>query len=58
MPVVIIHQTIHGYRDGHRLLRSSTPLSADATRAILVLSDMSGMGYHNLLAAIREGERQ
>jgi hypothetical protein len=37
-----IHQAIHGYRDGHRLLSSSSPLSADATRAILVLSDMSG----------------
>lgn len=37
-----VHQAIHGYRDGHRLLGSSTPLSADATRAMLVLSDMSG----------------
>ncbi len=37
-----IHQAIHGYRDGHRLLSSSSPLSADATRAMLVLSDMSG----------------
>lgn len=37
-----IHQVIHGYHDGHRLLSSSTPLSTDATRALLVLSDMSG----------------
>src|SRR3990172_1339558 len=37
-----IHQAVHGYRDGHRLLSSSSPLSADATRAMLVLSDMSG----------------
>ena len=37
-----IHQAIHGYRDGHRLLSSSNSLSADATRAMLVLSDMSG----------------
>jgi len=37
-----IHQAFHGYRDGHRLLSSSSPLSADATRAMLVLSDMSG----------------
>lgn len=37
-----IHQAIHGYRDGHRLLSSSSPLSADATRAMLILSDMSG----------------
>lgn len=37
-----IHQTIHGYRDGHKLLSSSTPLGSDAARAMLVLSDMSG----------------
>lgn len=37
-----IHQTIHGYRDGHKLLNSSTPLGSDAARAMLVLSDMSG----------------
>lgn len=37
-----VHQAIHGYRDGHRLLSSSTPLSADAMRSMLVLSDMSG----------------
>lgn len=37
-----IHQAIHGYRDGHRLLSSSTPLGSDAARAMLVLSDMSG----------------
>ncbi len=37
-----IHQAIHGYRDGHRLLSSSTLLGSDAARAMLVLSDMSG----------------
>ena len=37
-----IHQAVHGYRDGHRLLSSSTPLGSDAARAMLVLSDMSG----------------
>lgn len=42
MALASIHQAIHGYRDGHRLLSSSTSLSADATRAMLVLSDMSG----------------
>jgi len=42
MALASIHQAIHGYREGHRLLSSSTPLSADATRAMLVLSDMSG----------------
>lgn len=37
-----IQQAIHGYRDGHRLITSSTPLGSDAARAMLVLSDMSG----------------
>ncbi|WP_246357129.1 GAP1-N1 domain-containing protein [Pyxidicoccus fallax] len=37
-----IHQAVHGYRDGHRLLSSSTPLGSDAARAMLILSDMSG----------------
>lgn len=41
-----IHQAIHGYRDGHRLLSSSIPLAADASRAMLVLSDMSGPSMH------------
>lgn len=42
MTSTIIHQAIHGYRDGHKLLGSSTPLGSDAARAMLVLSDMSG----------------
>lgn len=42
MPPLSIHQAIHGYRDGHRLLSSSVSLSADSARAMLVLSDMSG----------------
>jgi hypothetical protein len=37
-----IHQAIHGYRDGHRLLSGSIALGAEASRAMLVLSDMSG----------------
>lgn len=46
MPPVSIHQAIHGYRDGHRLLSSSVSLSADSARAMLVLSDMSGPAMH------------
>ena len=42
MPLVSIHQAIHGYREGHRLLGSSLSLGADSARAMLVLSDMSG----------------
>lgn len=41
MPAVI-HQAVHGYRDGHRLLRSSVTLTANAARAMLILSDISG----------------
>lgn len=46
MAPIVIHQAIHGYRDGHRLLGSSLPLSTDASRAMLVLSDMSGPSMH------------
>jgi hypothetical protein len=42
MATANIHQSVHGYRDGHRLLSSSTPLPPDAMRTMLVLSDMSG----------------
>ena len=42
MALLTIHQAIHGYRDGHRLLSSSVSLSADSARAMLILSDMSG----------------
>lgn len=42
MPLLSIHQTIHGYRDGHRLLSSSVTLPPDSAWAMLVLSDMSG----------------
>ena len=39
---VLVDQTVHGYSGGHRLLQSSKPLSHDAQRALLLLSDMSG----------------
>lgn len=42
MAPLTIHQAIHGYRDGHRLLSSSVSLSGDSARAMLILSDMSG----------------
>lgn len=37
-----IQQALHGYRDGHRLLESSTALSNEAKSTLLGLSDMSG----------------
>lgn len=42
MAPMSIHQAIHGYRDGHRLLSGSIQLDADASRTMLVMSDMSG----------------
>lgn len=42
MRPISIHQAIHGYRDGHRLLSSSVTLSTESARAMLTLSDMSG----------------
>lgn len=38
----VVHQTLHGYEAGHRLLQSSRKLSADEERLMFVLSDMSG----------------
>lgn len=39
---ITLHQVLHGYSDGHRLLRSSLELSKEAQRTMLVQSDMSG----------------
>jgi hypothetical protein len=39
---VILHQLLHGYADGHRLLGSSTQLPDDLTRLVLRMSDLSG----------------
>ena len=40
-----IHQTVHGYRDGHELLASSLDkLSRGARRTMLALTDLSGDG--------------
>lgn len=39
-----IHQTLHGYDRGHRLLSSSVELSSVAHRTLLYLSDLSGTG--------------
>jgi len=46
-----IHQALHGYSDGHRLIKASRNLPADVERTMLVLSDMSGasmvQGFEN-----------
>lgn len=41
---MLLHQVLHGYRDGHRLLASSAPSDVAAARQILTLSDASGPG--------------
>ena len=37
-----IHQVLHGYSDGHRLLEASGHYTSDVRSTMLVLSDMSG----------------
>lgn len=37
-----VHQTLHGYTDGHRLLGSSIKLNAHDEKAMLIMSDISG----------------
>ena len=41
---MIVHQTLHGYADGHRLLATSTPLSTEDQHTLALLSDISGHG--------------
>lgn len=38
----VVHQLLHGYSDGHRLLEGSVKLEDDVARVILRLSDLSG----------------
>lgn len=40
--VIHIDQALHGYRNGHRQIASSTSLSRDSQRIVLTLSDLSG----------------
>lgn len=37
-----IHQALHGYENGHRLIEASLRLAPDARKTMLLLSDMSG----------------
>ena len=41
---VMLHQTLHGYADGHRQISASMSLKARDTKTLLVLSDSSGPG--------------
>jgi hypothetical protein len=40
--VIELHQVLHGYSDGHRLLAASCRLPREAQRALLIMSDISG----------------
>lgn len=44
MPSILVHQALHGYNDGHRLISSSLSLDASDARVMLVMSDLSGPG--------------
>ncbi|WP_156818835.1 GAP1-N1 domain-containing protein [Sphingomonas sp. Mn802worker] len=39
-----VHQTLHGYNDGHRLIAGSLKLENVDSRTMLVMSDLSGSG--------------
>ena len=40
--ILQVHQTLHGYSNGHRLLEASVKLSVEAQRTMLAMSDLSG----------------
>ena len=44
MSTILVHQALHGYSDGHRLISSSLPIDMSDARIMLVMSDLSGPG--------------
>ncbi len=44
MSRISVHQALHGYNDGHRLITSSLALDASDARIMLVMSDLAGPG--------------
>jgi len=44
MSSIVVHQALHGYNDGHRLISSSLMLETFDARVMLVMSDLSGPG--------------
>ena len=44
MSSILVHQTLHGYDDGHRLIAGSLPLGGADAHIMLVMSDLSGPG--------------
>jgi GTPase-associated protein 1, N-terminal domain type 1 len=43
----IIHQSLHGYRNGHKLIASSAEITDEDKRIMLTMSDYSGSGIEN-----------
>jgi len=50
-----IHQALHGYNDGHRLIASSFSLSNADARTMIVMSDLSGAGVKPALSGYLTG---
>src|SRR5579863_4288969 len=46
-----LHQLLHGYAEGHRLLEGSFPLQDDLTRLMLRMSDLSG---HSMVSGFED----
>lgn len=44
---LLLHQALHGYAEGHRLLESSVPIPDDLKRVMLRMSDLSGTSVLN-----------
>lgn len=44
MSSILVHQALHGYHDGHRLISGSHSLDPPDARVMLVMSDLSGPG--------------
>lgn len=44
---LLLHQALHGYSEGHRLLESSIPIPDDLSRLMLRMSDLSGTSVMN-----------
>lgn len=44
MSTIVVHQALHGYNDGHRLISSSLTIEPPDARVMLVMSDLSGPG--------------
>src|ERR1700730_8968337 len=44
---LVLHQALHGYSEGHRLLESSIPIPDDLKRLMQRMSDLSGTSVMN-----------